>query len=77
MLVYIKTENRRAFKENQKVHNNELLISTGEKRNYSRNLLKAQLQVSKIQLSLDRAISDLNIVNIELVSLLKWILKQN
>ena len=35
------------------------------------DLLKAQLQVSKIQLSLDRAISDLNIVNIELVSLLK------
>jgi outer membrane protein TolC len=35
------------------------------------DLLKAQLQVSKLQLSLDRAISDLNIVNIELVSLLK------
>ena len=35
------------------------------------DLLKAQLQASKIQLSLDGAISDLNIVNIELVSLLK------
>jgi hypothetical protein len=27
MLVYIKQENRRALKENQKVHNNELLIN--------------------------------------------------
>jgi outer membrane protein TolC len=35
------------------------------------DLLKAQLQASKIQLSLDGAISDLNIINIELVSLLK------
>jgi outer membrane protein TolC len=35
------------------------------------DLLKSQLQVSKVQLSLDRAISDLNIVNFELVSLLK------
>lgn len=35
------------------------------------DLLKSQLQVSKIQLSLDRAASDLNIVNYELVSLLK------
>lgn len=35
------------------------------------DLLKAQLQASKIQLSLDGAISDLNIVNIELISLLK------
>jgi outer membrane protein TolC len=35
------------------------------------DLLKSQLQVSKIQLSLDSAISDLNIVNIELVTLLK------
>ncbi|PKH68847.1 TolC family protein [Flavobacterium sp. ALD4] len=35
------------------------------------DLLKSQLQVSKIQLSLDSAISDLNIVNMELVSLLK------
>jgi outer membrane protein TolC len=35
------------------------------------DLLKSQLQVSKIQLSLDSALSDLNIVNIELVTLLK------
>lgn len=35
------------------------------------DLLKAQLQVSKLQLSLDRANSDLNNVNYELVSLLK------
>lgn len=35
------------------------------------DLLKSQLQLSKVQLSLDRAISDLNIVNFELVSLLK------
>jgi outer membrane protein TolC len=35
------------------------------------DLLKSQLQVSKIQLSLDKANSDLNIVNFELVSLLK------
>jgi outer membrane protein TolC len=35
------------------------------------DLLKSQLQVSKIQLSLDKANSDLNIVNYELVSLLK------
>jgi outer membrane protein TolC len=35
------------------------------------DLLKSQLQVSKVQLSLDRAVSDLNIVNVELVSLLK------
>jgi outer membrane protein TolC len=35
------------------------------------DLLKSQLQVSKVQLSLDRAISDLNIVNFELTSLLK------
>jgi outer membrane protein TolC len=35
------------------------------------DLLKSQLQVSKVQLSLDRAISDLNIVNFELASLLK------
>ena len=35
------------------------------------DLLKSQLQVSKVQLSLDRAISDLNVVNFELVSLLK------
>lgn len=35
------------------------------------DLLKSQLQVSKIQLTLDRAISDLNIVNFELISFLK------
>src|SRR3970040_3159878 len=35
------------------------------------DLLKSQLQVSKVQLSLDRAISDLNIVNFELARLLK------
>jgi outer membrane protein TolC len=35
------------------------------------DLLKSQLQVSKVQLPLDRAISDLNIVNFELASLLK------
>ncbi|TDE02136.1 TolC family protein [Flavobacterium hiemivividum] len=35
------------------------------------DLLKSQLQVSKIQLSLDQSISNLNIVNFELVSLLK------
>lgn len=35
------------------------------------DLLKSQLQVSKLQLSLDRAISELNTVNFELVSLLK------
>jgi len=35
------------------------------------DLLKSQLQVSKVQLSLDRAISELNTVNFELVSLLK------
>ncbi len=35
------------------------------------DLLKAQLQVSKLQLSLDNAISDLNFVNYELVSFLK------
>jgi outer membrane protein TolC len=35
------------------------------------DLLKSQLQVSRVQLSLDRAISDLNIVNFELASLLK------
>jgi outer membrane protein TolC len=35
------------------------------------DLLKSQLQVSKVQLSLDKAISDLNIVNFELASLLK------
>ena len=35
------------------------------------DLLKSQLQVSKIQLTLDRAISDLNVVNFELISLLK------
>jgi hypothetical protein len=60
------------------VHNNELLISFNWRKTelFRNDLLKAQLQVSK-KLSLDRAISDLNIVNIELVSLLKWILKQN
>jgi outer membrane protein TolC len=41
------------------------------KENQKSDLLKSQLQVSKIQLSLDSAISDLNIVNIELVTLLK------
>ena len=35
------------------------------------DLLKSLLQVSKIQLTLDRAISDLNVVNFELISLLK------
>jgi outer membrane protein TolC len=35
------------------------------------DLLKSQLQVSKVQLSLDQAISELNTVNFELVSLLK------
>jgi outer membrane protein TolC len=35
------------------------------------DLLKSQLQLSKVQLSLDRANSDLNTVNFELVSLLK------
>lgn len=35
------------------------------------DLLKSQLQVSKIQLSLDQSISNLNIVNFELLSLLK------
>ncbi|MFQ3174006.1 MAG: outer membrane protein TolC [Flavobacterium sp.] len=35
------------------------------------DLLKSQLQVSKVQLTLDRAISDVNIVNFELASLLK------
>jgi outer membrane protein TolC len=35
------------------------------------DLLKSQLQVSKVQLSLDRAISELNVVNFELASLLK------
>ena len=35
------------------------------------DLLKSQLQVSKIQLTLDRATSDLNVVNFELISLLK------
>ncbi len=35
------------------------------------DLLKSQLQVSKIQLTLDSAISDLNVVNFELISLLK------
>ena len=35
------------------------------------DLLKSQLQVSKVQLSLDRAISEQNVVNFELVSLLK------
>ena len=35
------------------------------------DLLKSQLQVSKIQLTLDLAISDLNVVNFELISLLK------
>lgn len=35
------------------------------------DLLKSQLQVSKVQLSLDRAISELNTVNFELLSLLK------
>ncbi len=35
------------------------------------DLLKAQLQVSKLQLSLDNAISNLNIVNYELVRFLK------
>lgn len=35
------------------------------------DLLKSQLQVSKVQLSLDRAISELNVVNFELASFLK------
>jgi outer membrane protein TolC len=41
------------------------------------DLLKAQLQVSKLQLSLDRATSDLRNVNYELVSLLKLDSKTN
>lgn len=41
------------------------------------DLLKAQLQVSKVQLSLDRAVSDLKNVNFELVSLLKLNAKTN
>lgn len=41
------------------------------------DLLKSQLQASKVQLSLDGAISDLNIVNIELVSLLRMDSKTN
>lgn len=41
------------------------------------DLLKAQLQLSKLQLSLDSAISDLNTVNYELVTFLKLESKTN
>lgn len=62
------------LKENQKSTQQRAVDFTALEKNgiIPRNdLLKAQLQVSKLQLSLDRANSDLNNVNYELVSLLK------
>ena len=62
------------LKENQKSTLQRAVDFTALEKNgiIPRNdLLKAQLQVSKLQLSLDRANSDLNNVNYELVSLLK------
>jgi hypothetical protein len=54
------------------VHNNELLISFNwRKTELFEGFIESTTSSFKIQLSLDRAISDLNIVNIELVSLLK------
>ena len=62
------------LKENQKSANQRVTDFLELEKNgiIPRNdLLKSQLQVSKVQLSLDRAISDLNVVNFGLVTLLK------
>jgi outer membrane protein TolC len=62
------------LKENQKSTKQRAVDFTALEKNgiIPRNdLLKAQLQVSKVQLSLDRAASDLKNVNFELISLLK------
>jgi outer membrane protein TolC len=68
------------LKENQKSTKQRVTDFTALEKNgiIPRNdLLKAQLQVSKVQLSLDRASSDLKNVNFELVSLLKLSPKTN
>lgn len=62
------------LKENQKSAQQRVVDFIALEKNgiIPRNdLLKSQLQVSKIQLTLDRATSDLNVVNFELISLLK------
>ena len=68
------------LKENQKSTKQRAVDFTALEKNgiIPRNdLMKAQLQVSKVQLSLDKAMSDLNTVNFELVSLLKLDPKTN
>jgi len=68
------------LQENQKSTKQRVTDFTALEKNgiIPRNdLLKAQLQVSKVQLSLDRASSDLKNVNFELVSLLKLSPKTN
>jgi outer membrane protein TolC len=68
------------LKENQKSTQQRALDFTELEKNgiIPRNdLLKAQLQVSKLQLSLDRATSELKNINFELVSLLKLDAKTN
>lgn len=68
------------LKENQKSTKQRAVDFTALEKNgiIPRNdLLKALLQVSKVQLSLDRAASDLKNVNFELVSLLKLSSKTN
>lgn len=68
------------LKENQKSTQQRAVDFTALEKNgiIPRNdLLKAQLQVSKVQLSLDRATSELKNVNFELVSLLKLDSKTN
>ena len=62
------------LKENQKSGQQRVLDFTDLEKNgiIPRNdLLKSQLQVSKIQLSLDEANNNLNIVNFHLATLLK------
>ena len=68
------------LKENQKSTKQRAVDFTALEKNgiIPRNdLMKAQLQVSKLQLSLDKAMSDLNNVNFELLSLLKLDPKTN
>lgn len=68
------------LKENQKSTKQRAIDFTALEKNgiIPRNdLMKAQLQVSKVQLSLDKAMSDLNNVNYELLSLLKLDPKTN
>jgi outer membrane protein TolC len=68
------------LKENQKSTKQRAVDFTALEKNgiIPRNdLMKAQLQVSKVQLSLDKAMSDLNNVNFELLSLLKLDPKTN